>query len=128
MIKSPTAFPMVGSYALYEAVGLTQLVRIQYRDPEGEGLATISFPGTYGASGNKIVAVADLIDGTPLTSAERAEYKRLEQKLSGAARPRKADIARERDLRTREIMSDVLREKMERAGLATEARQLLEAA
>lgn len=122
MLKVHAPFPQVGSYALLEEGGKTFLVRIQHRDPEGQGLALISFPGSYNASGNRKVAIADLIDGTPLTDAERREYAALEGALAGtSASTRSKKYKRYMALRLRDIAADSLAEALRRAGLASAA-------
>lgn len=89
MLSPATPFPYVGSYALYEdpdqpAPQRTELVRILARRPDHDAAyAMVSFPLREGASGNKMVPEAALIDGTPLTDAEAREFHDLDRDLAG---------------------------------------------
>jgi hypothetical protein len=118
MLNAPAPFPQVGSYAVYVENGSTVLVRIQHRmDRFGEPHATISLPRTWRASGNKLVPLADLIDGTPLTAAESAERLALYARNGAAKRPRPADVERYDALRSRALAADTLADLLRRAGL-----------
>jgi hypothetical protein len=65
MLPSPTPFPQVGSYALTELEGRHHLARIVGRTAGGD--CTIALPLLPDrASGNRTVALDELIDGTPL--------------------------------------------------------------
>jgi hypothetical protein len=110
LIKSPAAFPFPGSYALQEVAGDPQLVRII---EVNHGTALVAYPARFGASGNAQVPLARLLDATPLSEAERAELDALDTKLAGAARPRKADVAREEALRLRMIRSETMKRLIE---------------
>lgn len=87
MLKTPTPFPHVGSFALLIDKTLpaeqqrAELVRIMRRDPgcfDGSPSklrnVAVAFPLRVGASGNRLVFAEDLIDGTPLTRAESREW------------------------------------------------------
>jgi hypothetical protein len=110
MLKSPAAFPFPGSYALQEVAGETTLVRIH---EVNDGTALVAYPTRFGASGNAQVPLAQILDATPLTAAECAELDALDSKLAGAARPRKADVAREEALRLRLIRSETMKRLIE---------------
>jgi hypothetical protein len=71
MLKFASPFPLVGSYALLELDGATQLARIVARDQGG--MAVVSLPFVNGSSGNRSVSIGELLDGTPLTPEERTE-------------------------------------------------------
>lgn len=128
MIQAETPFPHVGSYALFvdpaQPVGMqrAELVRIQRRDDEE---ASVSFPLRVGASSNKVVALGQLIDGTPLTADEKREHADLERHLTGRTRltPKlKAMALRSERLRKRAIYSIIL--ESEKVKLASwQARQ-----
>jgi hypothetical protein len=119
MLKVPSPFPQVGSYALLvdETLPITQqraeLVRVQRRD-QGEGLVSISWPLRIGASGNRIVFENELIDGTELTKAEQRELTDLLNHCRGRARPNKAKMAQAEALRCRLIHSDLLRAELDK--------------
>jgi len=110
MLKTSAPYPHVGSYALLEDEGRTHLVRIIGKDPGGD--VTLSFPGRYKiASGNKTVPFADLIDGTPLTAAEEAEFRQLESTIPAVpSRSAKVKAQQQRyaDLRERSIHASTL--------------------
>lgn len=130
MLTPETAFPYVGSYAVY--VDLDQpppqrdeLVRIQWRR---EGWAMVAFPLRDGASGNKTVAAADLIDGTPLTHEEKRELVELDRALFGRSlrTPRQKALKARRDaLQSRAIwephLTRLLREHRARQASQKEA-------
>lgn len=110
MIKSPAAFPFPGCYALHVVAGAPDLVRIiEWVGPQAENGTTVlvSYPLRRGASGNSQVPVAELIDATPLSANERIELARLEVGLAGKARSKKLHLAREAQLRTRWVNSEV---------------------
>ena len=117
MLRTPTPYPQVGSFALLVDVNLpvgqqrVELVRVMRL---GVSTAAVAFPLRAGATGNTTVALADLIDGTPLTAAEEAVAERLEASLRGvrakagvrgtssrASRPSPARAARYHALRER---------------------------
>lgn len=111
MLSTPAPFPQPGSYALYELAGRTHLVRIQYRDPQGDEV-TLSFPLVPDiASGNRRARLADLIDGTPLSASDLSRLHLLEAEIARLApngrarRARRAEIdaLRERDIRSRTL-------------------------
>jgi hypothetical protein len=114
MLKTPTPYPQVGSYGLVDHEGELRLARIIARDGER---ATIALPTRFGAGGNLTLDLAQVQDGTSLSDQEQAEYAELERRLAGAARPRKADLARFEALRLRSIRSDTLASKMRQAGV-----------
>lgn len=85
MLTPPATFPYPGSYALLVDQDAPypqadELVRINWRR---EGWAMVSFPLRDGASGNKTVAAADLVDATPLTAEEAREFHDLDRSLFG---------------------------------------------
>jgi hypothetical protein len=119
MLTNPTPFPQVGAWALYcTAIGKLEAVRIVGRDGlHGIGNALISFPARTGASGNATVPLADLLDPTPCSEAERAEASRLQaaqdaRRRAGKSVTRRA-MARVDALRLRDIhaqkLADLLR-------------------
>ncbi len=89
MLTPETPFPYAGSYALLvdpdaAAPQAAELVRILARRPSEQGVfAMVSFPLRADASGNKVVAEAELIDATPLTQAEAREFHDLDRELHG---------------------------------------------
>lgn len=124
MLSAPTPFPEVGSYGLYhdpaQAPGerRTELVRILER---GSTVALVAFPLRDGAGGNRRVALADIIDGTPLDDDERRELADLQRHLHGRRlRSPKAlaDKARMDTLASRAIWSGPLQRLSERAAAA----------
>lgn len=110
MIREPAAFPFPGSWALYTHGGRWIAVRLQLvRDDE----AMISIPACYGvASGNRRVALADLMDPTALSAGERAEMEALRAAVSGRRRARKADVERADALQRRELYHRTLQEQL----------------
>lgn len=123
MLKVPTPFPQVGSYAVHidDTLPLAQqraeLVRILEID---EQMALVAYPLREGSSGNRRVALAELTDGTPLTRDEQRELADLQRHLRGRDRLRGGQVRQAKrcdDLRKRAIWSMVL--ESERAKLAT---------
>lgn len=119
MLSPATPFPAVGSYALFEDPNLprgqrrTELVRILER---GAHVVLVSFPLREGAGGNRRVALADLIDGTPLTAEEKREEFDLYRQIFGRDRltpKQKEKKARHEALRGRQIWSGCLQRKMD---------------
>jgi hypothetical protein len=112
MLKAPTPFPQVGSYALLELDGTAQAVRIQRKDPATPDEATVALQSVANAaSGFRTVPLAELIDGTPLTEAEAQEYRELERTVPAA--PSRSNRVKEAQaryaaLRERAIHSDTL--------------------
>ena len=114
MLNVPAPFPQVGSFALYVDPDLpieaqrAELVRIMRRDgqPQFPG-AAVAFPLRTGATGNRLVSERQLIDPTPLTTAEERELTDLQNQLRGRARPNKAKVERAEALRTRQLMADL---------------------
>lgn len=125
MLSAATPFPQTGAYALYLLGSELALVRIQHRHVgDRDGMALISFPRTFAASGSKTVPLADLVDGTPLDDAERAEMNRLAGDLARAksgARGAKAKAARWVALKQRDIHAATMADKLRAAGLARAA-------
>jgi hypothetical protein len=117
MLSNETTFPYPGSYALLideDAPPPTpdELVRINWRQIRDSGsgaaeVAMVSFPLREGASGNKIVPFAQLIDATPLTAEERREFHDLDRALDGRD-PRNFSKAQ----RWRAARRDALRRRM----------------
>lgn len=99
MLRTHAPFPQVGSFALFEHEGKSQLARIVGRHP-ADATAVISLPERPDAGGNLTVPVAGLIDGTPLTDAEAAELRQLES----ACLPYVSKRKRVRTARQKEIM------------------------
>lgn len=120
MLSSATAFPQVGSYALYEDPELPrgdrrpELVRILEL---GATVALVAFPLREGrASGNKRLPLADLLDGTPLTAQEKREEVELFRQVTGKDRltPRQKQLKVRHDaLRARMIWSGCLQRKLD---------------
>ena len=75
MLHPGTPFPQVGSYGLLDLDGTAVAARIQGRHRDGTALVAIL--GRDGASGNRIVPLAELGDPTPLTDAERHALRSL---------------------------------------------------
>jgi hypothetical protein len=101
MLNVPAPFPHPGSYALHAREGRTHLVRIQYWNIDG--LAVISFPLVRDvASGTCTVPREELLDGTPLTPAERAEMDRLIAHNSCLKRPKGRSVDRAAVLASRD--------------------------
>lgn len=113
MLTPETPFPYPGSYALYvdpdaAAPQAAELVRIQWR---AINAVAVSFPLRAGASGNKSVPAADLIDTTPLTAAETREFHDLDLHLGGRSirtPKQKRDMARRDALRERMIYGPIM--------------------
>lgn len=107
MLASAAPFPQVGSYALLidmdqPAPQPAELVRIQFRHlahPPESGLVTVAFPLRNGADGTKRVRLTDLIDATPLTSAESREMTDLRRELAA----RGATVGRDGRITTRTV-------------------------
>jgi len=101
MLAAETPFPQQGSWALYEHNGADVAARIikLHRD----GSALIAIDGVPGASGNKIVDLADLRDPTPLSLHEEGELHRLERENSRRKRPNHLSLRAETTLRRRLI-------------------------
>jgi hypothetical protein len=121
LLSPETPYPYVGSYALLEDEGRTELVRILWRR---EGWTMVSFPLRDGASGNKTVASADLIDATPLAFAEQKEFHDLDRALFGrspSTKRQKALNARRDALHRRMVwapyMERLMRQLREREAL-----------
>lgn len=145
MLTPEATYPYPGSYALCHDPDRPQpspaeLVRIMWRrvdEPkrkvgkggrsEEHGFVAVSFPLRDGAGGNKVVASADLIDGTPLSGEEQREFHDLDRDLRGrfdgavgldGRRPRtltrrqKARAARRDALKSRTIWSKVLADRL----------------
>lgn len=117
MLQVASPFPHVGSYALFVDDQLpigeqrAELVRIMRRPTicERGGDVAVAFPLRSGARGSMLVDDAKLIDGSELSKAEERELADLLRYLAGRARPDKTKAARCEALRSRLIMSGVLR-------------------
>jgi len=120
MLRVPTPFPQVGSYALIQDEGELMLCRIVDRDSD-TGQVLIAFPERFGASGNKRVMVDRLIDGTPLTDAERREWRAAEQAIAGKSRPSRRLVERADCLRGRDGAADELRARLRKIGVGRAA-------
>jgi hypothetical protein len=122
MIRSPADYPFPGSFALLIDTNLPaeqrrcELVRIMRYDPD-HGQAAVAFPLRVGASGNRVIASAELIDATPLTTAEAAELETLRDHLGMQARPNRKKIERAEALRRRQIYGDAMRFELKRLDL-----------
>jgi len=117
VLKTPAPYPQVGSYALTIDLELpashqhAELVRIHRIGPV---TAAISFPLRTGASGNRTIARADLIDATPLTKDEERRLTDLERDVRGRDRPNKAKVVQATALRSRLIMSAVMKTALDK--------------
>ncbi|HVM38324.1 MAG TPA: hypothetical protein VM265_08060 [Sphingomicrobium sp.] len=125
MLSPETPFPQVGSYALYHDDALpidnrsSELVRILERAGDS---VLIAFPLRQGAAGNKRVALAELIDGTPLDRDAARELHDLDRQLAGRVdgavgvdgrrirlTPRQKELGKRRDaLKARMIWAPIL--------------------
>lgn len=107
MLRTPAPYPEVGAEALIVEAHRSRPVRILARDRVGRTpMALVAFQdrdGRYGASGNKRVRLADLVDPSPLSDAEEAEYRRLDRELASKARPDARKARRLEALRLRSI-------------------------
>jgi hypothetical protein len=127
MLSPETPFPYVGSYALFvdpdaPPPQADELVRINWRR---EGFAMVSFPLRDGASGNKTVPFADLIDATPLSSEEAREFHDLDRALFGRSlrtAKQKREAARRDALRRRTIYAPLLERLLRKARAKVERR------
>lgn len=114
MLSSPAPFPYVGSYCLAEIDGEHQLARVLARrfSQQGAAFALIGFPLRDGATGNREVAEAELIDATPLTGEEQREFHELDRALYGRTQFRtekqKREKARRDQLRQRIVYGPIL--------------------
>ena len=118
MLSPQTPFPQVGSYALYQDEALppdnrcSELVRILER---GVCSVLVAFPLREGAAGNKRVAFAELIDGTPLDRDAARELHDLDRQLAGRSlrTPRQKALAARRDaLKARMIWAPILANRL----------------
>lgn len=115
MLRTPAPFPHVGSFGLFTDTSLpvaqqrAELARILER---GVNSALIALPLRLGAAGNQRVALADVIDATPLTKLEERELTDLERALRGRARPNPTKATRLNVLRERAIWSLVLNSEL----------------
>ncbi len=90
MLNVPTLFPDNGSYALLFEGRDQHLVRIHQRVAGNPDEVLASFPLRPGSAGTRRMALADLVDPTPLTGEEDREIAALHRK----ARKSKADRER----------------------------------
>jgi hypothetical protein len=90
MLKVPATFPDNGSYALLFEGSDAHLVRIHQRVAGSPDEVLASFPLRPGSAGTRRMALADLVDPTPLTSDEDREIGALYRK----DRKSRADRAR----------------------------------
>lgn len=129
MLKVAAPFPQVGSYGLITDPTLpvemqrAELARIlrhdgQLPDQDGEmrDVVAIALPLRVGATGNKLVALDQVIDATPLTKAEERELADLQRYVAGRERPNKKKAARCEALRSRLIMSGVMAIELQKLG------------
>lgn len=129
MLKTPAPYPYVGSYALLETDDResprTELVRIVFRrfahvvgedgHAVAQALAVVAFPLRDGASGNREVPEDQLIDGTPLTSAEKRILADLDRELARrkVRNQRQQYLAGRRDrLKQRAVYAPLLERKL----------------
>lgn len=119
MLSPATPFPQVGSYGLYQdptlppAERISELVRILEL---GATVALVAFPLRDGAGGNKRVPRGDLLDGTPLDSAEKKEHAELFGLLlnrTNRTPKQKAQKARHDALANRAIWSGCLQRRLD---------------
>lgn len=114
MLRTHAPFPEVGSYGLKAEDSQLHLVRIIARSGDQAGIA---FPLRRGASGNKTVPLAELIDATPLAAADHARLREIEQEMGQLATNGKARRQRriEADaLHSRDVYSRTLADLMKR--------------
>lgn len=114
MLSASTPYPNVGSYALLVDTDANpntgvELVRILERRVSA---ALVAFPLRDGASGNKVVAIGDLIDASPLSDSEKREFHDLDRALFGRTQFRtpkqKLDKARRDALHRRILYGPIL--------------------
>jgi hypothetical protein len=115
MLTPDTPFPQQSSWALLEDAGETLAVRIVSIEPgqSPDRRVLVSVPSRLGASGNLTVEFRQLIDATPLSDAERGEYRRLERTIPAAPARRGSRVRLQQEryaaLRLRAIHSQTLR-------------------
>ena len=126
MLKVPTPFPQVGSYALMldDVLPVEQqraeLVRIIERDPPDarqmyrDHQVAIAFPLRVGSTGHRRVAIGQLIDATELTGGEAAELQQLHRYLGTRKRPMKAKVERAEALQRRAVSAPIMRRELEK--------------
>lgn len=113
MLRTPTPFPQVGSYALIEIDGRHHLARIQHRTHGGDAVISLPLMPDV-ASGNRTVGFDALVDGTPLSEFDRGELARLDEEIARTVRPNRARQAKVDALRARDINSRSLAEMLQR--------------
>lgn len=92
MLNTPAPFPEVGSWALCERLGVLEAVRIVDR-ADSVGLVGISFPTVPSSSGAFRTLPERLVDATPLTPEEGAEFDALAAYLQGLEQPERSTKA-----------------------------------
>lgn len=108
MLSVAAPFPNPGAMALLIEAHQAHPVRIM-SNGEGRGRhreVMISLLDRAGSSGNRRVRLSDLEDPTPLSEAEKAEYRKLERELAGQARPMKGKYDRLERLRLRALHAE----------------------
>lgn len=111
MLRTPAPFPNVGSWALLDDGGTTRAVRILERSGPD---ALISIGGGFSASANRRLPISSLQNADPLSGEEQAELEKIERRMAGKARPRKADVDRSVALGQRTIHARTLQEILSR--------------
>ena len=125
MLKTPSIFPEVGSWGLYEADGTAHPARVVERPSADSALISLA-DNPMLASGNLTVPLAALRDATPLSLEEREERDALHThigRLAWPERSRKADRFRqlcEREVRAQHLVN-LLAALERRRGVATPA-------
>lgn len=127
MLPIPTEFPQVGSYALLPLDGRNQLARIQKRFDDGRALVSLPLAPDI-ASGSTTVPLGQLIDGTPLSEAERQELLRLEGDLLQPKLHPKKKIDRCANLRRRDIHAGIMARLVARVPVPTKRGSVAELA
>jgi hypothetical protein len=114
LLNIPAPFPQVGAWALFNRGGESVAARIVGLTADGS-VATLSFPDRPTSSGFATAAARDLIDPSPLDTAECEEMAALAAHLSGLAAPRRGKKAARyealwlRDRRARRIVEQLRR-------------------
>ncbi|HEY1605586.1 MAG TPA: hypothetical protein VGF77_08295 [Allosphingosinicella sp.] len=114
MLRTPTSFPNVGSWALLVEAGQTLAVRITGIDPGNPDWVTVSIAGAYTASGTRRLSRTALLNADALSAEERAELDAIDARMAGKARPKKADVDRAKALADRHNRARVLQALLEK--------------
>jgi hypothetical protein len=109
LLHTPAPFPQVGSWALLQEEGRDLAVRITATVPGEPGQVVVSIAGAFVASAVKRLPLAALRNADALTPDEQAELAAVEARVAGKSRPKKADVARQRELSERDSRAGILR-------------------